>query len=89
MGWTCSTHRENEKWVKKFSLKILRKGTLGRPRRTWEDITKVNIKEIGFEDVDCIYLTQDRVQWRALLNTTMNLRGSIKYEKPLDQVNDC
>jgi hypothetical protein len=28
----------------------------------------------GGEVVDCIHLTQDRVQWWAVVNTVMNLR---------------
>jgi hypothetical protein len=34
---------------------------------------KMNLKEIGFVGVDWIRLAQDRVQWRALVNTVMNL----------------
>jgi hypothetical protein len=30
--------------------------------------------EIGFGDVDCIHLAQDRDKWRALVNTVMSLR---------------
>jgi hypothetical protein len=33
---------------------------LGRPRRRWEDNIKKNLREIGFGDVDWIYLVQDR-----------------------------
>jgi hypothetical protein len=46
---------------------------LGRPRRRWEDI-KIDLREIGFGDVDWIHLAQDRDRWRALVNTVMNLR---------------
>jgi hypothetical protein len=38
------------------------------------DIIKMDIKEIGWGSMDCIDLAQDRDQWRALLNTVMNLR---------------
>jgi hypothetical protein len=47
---------------------------LGRARRRWEDNIGMDIKEIGWEFVDWMHLTQDRVQWRALVNTVMNLR---------------
>jgi hypothetical protein len=46
---------------------------LVRPRRRWEDI-KMDLREIGFEDVDWIHLAQDRDRRRALVNTVMNLR---------------
>jgi hypothetical protein len=34
----------------------------------------MDLKGRGFEDVDWIHLTQDRVQWRVLVNTVINLR---------------
>jgi hypothetical protein len=30
---------------------------------------------MGFEDVDWIYLDQDRDQWQAVMNMVMNLRA--------------
>jgi hypothetical protein len=50
------------------------KRPLGRPRRRWEDIIKMNLREIGIDGVNWIRLAQDRVQWRACVNTVMNLR---------------
>jgi hypothetical protein len=47
---------------------------LGRPRSRWEDNIKMDLREIGFWDVDWVLLTQDRGRWRALVNTVMNLR---------------
>jgi hypothetical protein len=47
---------------------------LGRPRRRWEDNIKMDLREIGFGDMDWIHWTQDRDRWRALVNTVMNLR---------------
>jgi hypothetical protein len=32
------------------------------------------LKEIGWDDMDWIDVAQDREQWRALLNTVVNLR---------------
>jgi hypothetical protein len=57
---------------------------LGRPRRRSEDNIKMDLREIGFEDVDWIHWAQDRDRWRALMNTVMNLRGSIKCGEFLD-----
>jgi ribosome biogenesis protein Nip4 len=45
-----------------------------RPRRRWEDNIKMDLREIGFGDVDWIHLAQDGDRWRALVNTVMNLR---------------
>jgi hypothetical protein len=47
---------------------------LGRPRRGWEDNIKMDLREIGFGDVDWIHWAQDRDRWWALVNTVMNLR---------------
>jgi hypothetical protein len=50
------------------------KSPLGRPRRSWVDNIKMDLREIGWDGVDWIDLAQDRDQWRALVNTVMNLR---------------
>jgi hypothetical protein len=47
---------------------------LGRRRCRWKDNIKMDLREIVFGDVDWIRLAQDRDQWRALVNTVMNLR---------------
>jgi hypothetical protein len=50
------------------------KRPLGRPRRRWVDNIKMDLREIGWDGMDWIDMAQDRDQWRALLNTVMNLR---------------
>jgi hypothetical protein len=50
------------------------KRPLGRPRRRWVDNIKMDLREIGWNGMNWIDLAQDRVQWRALVNTVMNLR---------------
>jgi hypothetical protein len=47
---------------------------LGRPRRRWVDNIKIDLREIRWDGMDWIDLVQDRDQWRALVNTVMNLR---------------
>jgi hypothetical protein len=50
------------------------KRRLGRPRRRWVDNNKINLREIGLDGMDWIYLAQDMDQWRALVNAVMNFR---------------
>jgi hypothetical protein len=47
---------------------------IGRPRCRWVDNIKVDLREIGWGDVEWIDLTQASNQWRALVSTVMNLR---------------
>jgi hypothetical protein len=51
------------------------KRPLGRPRRRWEDNIRLDFREIEWGGMDWIDLAQDRNQWRALVDTVMNLRG--------------
>jgi hypothetical protein len=51
-----------------------RKRPLGRRRRRWDDNIRIDLREIGWKDVDRMLLSQDRDQWRAFVNMVMNLR---------------
>jgi hypothetical protein len=48
------------------------KRPLGRPRHRWADNNKMDLREIGWDGMDCLDLAQDRDRWRALVNTIMN-----------------
>jgi hypothetical protein len=50
------------------------KRSLRRPRRRWADNIKMDLREIVWDSMDWIELTQDRVWWRVLVNAVMNLR---------------
>jgi hypothetical protein len=50
------------------------KRSLGRPRHRWEDNIKIDLSEIAINGTNWIQLAQDRLQWRACVNTVMNLR---------------
>jgi hypothetical protein len=47
---------------------------IGRPRRRWVDSIKIDLRDTGWGGLDWIDLSQDRDQWRALVNTAVNLR---------------
>jgi hypothetical protein len=50
------------------------KRPLGRPRRRWVDNIEMDLRDIVWGGIDWIDVAQDRDQWRALVNTVMNLR---------------
>jgi hypothetical protein len=51
------------------------KRSLGRPRRRWVENIKMDLtREIRWDGVDWMDMAQDRDQWRALVNTVLNLR---------------
>ena len=50
------------------------KRPLGRSRCRWEDNIKMDLQEVGWRDMDWIYLAQDRYSWRAVVNAVMKLR---------------
>jgi hypothetical protein len=50
------------------------KRPLGRTRRRWVYNIKMDLGEIRWYGMDWIEVAQDRDQWRALMNTVMNLR---------------
>jgi hypothetical protein len=76
MRWARHVARKGEK---RNAYRILvgkpeGKGPLGRPRRRWEDNIRTSLRVIGWSGMDWIDLAPDRDQWRAPVNTVMNLR---------------
>jgi len=52
MGWACGTWGER-RGAYRFWVGIPEgKRPLGRPRRRWVDNIKIDVKEIGLQDVD-------------------------------------
>jgi hypothetical protein len=74
MGWTCGTDGEGRGAYGVLVQRPKGKRPLGRPRCRWEDNIKMDPGEIGIDGATWILLAQDRVQWRAFVNTVMNLR---------------
>jgi hypothetical protein len=69
MGGQCSTNGEKRNAYRLFEGKR----PLGRPRRRWVDNIRMDLGEVGWDDVDWIGLAQDRNRWRALVNWVLNL----------------
>jgi hypothetical protein len=65
---------EERKLYKVLVGKLERKRPLGRLGRRWKNGSRMDLRETGREDFDWVKLPQDRGQWRAVVNTVMNLR---------------
>jgi hypothetical protein len=76
MRWAGNVARMR---AKRYAYRILVRKTegkrsLGRPRLGWIGNIKMYRREIGYGSMDWTDLAQDRYQWRALVDTVMNLR---------------
>jgi hypothetical protein len=52
------------------------KRPLGRSRHRRLDNIRMDLREVGWGDVDWIDLAQDRNRWRAVVNSVLNLQVS-------------
>jgi hypothetical protein len=74
VGWVCETHGEGRGVYRVLVGRPEGKRPLGRPRRSWVDNIKMDLREIGINEANWIQLAQDRIQWWACVNTVTNLR---------------
>jgi hypothetical protein len=74
VGWTCGTHGEGIGVCRFLIGRLECKRPLGRPRRRREDNIKMDLMEMWIDGANWIQLAQDRIHWRACVNTVMDLR---------------
>jgi hypothetical protein len=74
VGRICSTNGAKRNAYRILMGKPEGKRPLGRPRRRWVDNIRMGHGEIEWDGGDWTHVAQDRDQWRALVNTVMNLR---------------
>jgi hypothetical protein len=75
VGRSCSTNGGDKECA--YRILVGRpegRRPLEKPRCRWADNIKMDLREIEWDGIDWIDLAQDRDQWRALMNTLMNLR---------------
>ena len=80
MNWHYYLYQPSE-WISQPYTHILTgkptgKGSLGRPRRRWEDNIRMDLEEIGINASYRIGSAQGMDYWRALVNAALNLRIS-------------
>jgi hypothetical protein len=63
--------------------KLEEKRPVVRSRHIWQDNIRTDLRKKGWEGVDWLHLAQDRDQWRAAVNTVMNLGVLQKAENLL------
>jgi hypothetical protein len=82
MGWAghVARMREGRSVYRVLVGKPEGKRPLAKPRRRCEDNIKMDLREIGINGANCIQLAQDRVQWRACVNTRNEPSGSIRKQ---------
>jgi hypothetical protein len=74
MGRACGTNGEKRNAYRILVGSPKGKRPLGRPRRRWVDNITMDLREIGLDGMNWIDLAPDSDQWRALVNTIMNLQ---------------
>jgi hypothetical protein len=74
MGGECSTNGEKRNAYRILIGRPEGKRPLGRPRHRWVDNIIMELGEMEWVGVDWIDMAQDIDQWRALVNTVLNLR---------------
>jgi hypothetical protein len=74
MGRVCSTNRKRRGANRVLVGKPEGRIPLAKPRCRWENNTKMNPREMGWEEADWIDLAQDRDRRRTLVTAVTNLR---------------
>jgi hypothetical protein len=74
MGRACGTNGETRNAYRILVGTPEGKRPLGRRRRRWVDNIKIDHREVAWDGTDWINVGEDRDQWRALVNTVMNLQ---------------
>jgi hypothetical protein len=73
LGRTCDIMGEKRNAYRIFAEIPEGRRPVGWPMHTWKHNIKIDLKEIGWEDVEWIYPTEIRHEWQAVVNMVTNL----------------
>ena len=73
LKWAGHVSRKEES--RTLTGKPTGKRLLGRPRRRWEDIVRLDLKEIVVYTRHLVGSVPDSANWRALVNSTLTSRS--------------
>jgi hypothetical protein len=73
MGGACNTNGEMRNEYRLLVEKSEGKRPLGRPSHRRMDNIRMDLGDMGWDDVDWIGLAEDRNSWRAHVNAVMNV----------------
>jgi hypothetical protein len=72
-GGACGLHGEEQKYIQGSGEETWRKELLGRPRLGWVGNIKMDLKEIGWEDVEWINLAEDTDKGQSVCEHSIEL----------------
>jgi hypothetical protein len=78
MGRVCSTYGERREAYRDLVGNPEGRRQLERPRRRWENNTKMDLKEVAWRSIHWSDLALERDRWPALVNAVMNFPSSIQ-----------
>jgi hypothetical protein len=88
VGGTCSTHREGRVVYRVLVGRPEGNRPLGRTRNRVEDNIMLDLRETGIDVPNWIRLAEDRVQWRAFVNTVTNVRFPQRKQDIFERASD-
>lgn len=59
MGWTCNMHGKARSACRILVGNLSGKRPLGKSRRRWDDIMKIKLRKVGYEEDKWMELAQD------------------------------
>jgi len=70
MGGACGTEGRQVRCIQEFGEG---KRQLGRQRRRWRDNIEMNLRDVGWRNIEWTDLAKGRDRWPAVLDAVMNL----------------